>query len=136
MHMCHIQSLSKSCACDVHILTPLSYPRRPLDRVVVASNPPRVFLHLYPSPRLHILIHLTIEIGPVRNAPSKPASVDEVKMFLWWERPFGLSVVDVEVAVRRHPRWLDWTEVCTYNDGFRKLLGDFDSPYTSTSTDV
>src|SRR5271155_5806967 len=134
--MCHIQSLINPSACDVQLLAPLSCPRRPLDRVVVASDPPRVLLHLYPSPRLQILIHLTIEIGPVSNAHSKPASVDEVKMFLWWERPLGLSVVDVESAVRRHPHWLDWTEVYTYNGGFRKLLGDFDGPYPCASTDV
>jgi hypothetical protein len=77
---------------------------------------------------LNVLVNFVVERGPVSNAAEQCAHVNEIETrFL--KCPFGCTIIDLKLAIRRHPLRLSrrqvgandlggWEHICHISAGF------------------
>lgn len=130
----HIQPLAHRGTGPVDFADPLLAPRRLVDGVVVAVEPALMLLHLHPPARLQIAERFTVELRPVGDAAAQGSPVDEIERLP--ELPRGLGVIDVEVAVGRHPDGLDGGEIRADDYGGGEFIRNLDGPDSGPGADV
>ncbi len=134
MQMRDVQALPDHRARAVDVADPPLTPGGAVDGVVVAVEPALVLLHLHVGAGLEVDEGLAVELGPVSDAAAEGAAVDEVEGL--GEGPLALGVVDVELAVGRHPGGLDGREVRADHDGGGELVRNLDRPDACAGADV
>jgi hypothetical protein len=100
----------------------------PLRPNTICRQGPVIRLHmsaavqmLQPAARLEAPETLTIQFGPILEAPYHVADMDVVDGIVW-ERPALRDIVQFKLAVRRHPGWLGWREINACHLGFGELV--------------
>jgi hypothetical protein len=103
--------------------------------VVVGYGLYRVLYDFNPPTRLRVFVGLCEEEVPVRYAAEEFANVHKIEM-VGREGPLEGHVVNLKVAVRRHPFWLDGGEVGARYCRTGELICDIDAPDACPCADV
>lgn len=131
-----IEPLSKPGVRPVH-LDQLGIDRfRLLDRVVVARDPKVRLLDHRPPAGFEMPIDLPVETVPVADSADQDASVDEIKGLVGGPGPLLLDILDVELAVGRHPAGLDGAEIVSDDRCVWERICNIERPDACSSSQV
>jgi len=117
-------------------LLPLEHVGCQLHGPIVTLTQRKRLLKLYPTTGLSVRVRLPHQLVPVGDAARHGSAVDKVKGLVGTVDPFRLGIVNVELDVGRHPRWLDGTEISAYDLCSWVLVGEVYGPDAGAGADV